>query len=147
MEKDNSSFIQPQPLIRTILEKTWVRDGEVHWTAFQPKKQDIKGISLFFEKREAGKRFNNPIFGLLNVYQDVVEKISNGDGFLKIVEDLDDPGHLTLIGIPYFYHLQNSPERTDLKKRSELIASEVADQASEINQYEPEGFSPKILLE
>lgn len=122
-----------------------MRDGEVHYTAFQPKKEDIKGVSLILGKKEAGKRFGKPLFGFLDVDAEAVEKIPNDEGFLKVVEDLDDPGHVSIIGIPYFYNIEK-PARTIMKRRSQEIAFEVALSASKINEYVPEGFPPEDLL-
>ncbi|HEX8197878.1 MAG TPA: hypothetical protein VF571_16930, partial [Pyrinomonadaceae bacterium] len=72
------------------MAKDWVVEGKPHYVAFQPRENlDINGVSLFFDKQEAGKRFTRPIFGFLDVNVEAVRRINaqTGTGHLDVIQD------------------------------------------------------------
>ncbi len=102
---------------------------------------------MFFDKQEAGKEFERPIFGFLTVHIGSVRKISiDEEDNLDIIQDRDK--HALIVGIPNFQLLsKDNPNRKSLKKKANLLALEIAEKASKTDEYIPEGFSPSDLLE
>lgn len=138
-----------QVLLRTLLSKRGVREGKPHFSAFMPKPKDKDGISLFYNEQEAGKRFENPIYGFLDVYVGSVRKIKHNEESLDVIQD--EEFHALIIGIPNFNLMPKDTKeqreaRKTVEKQAEVLTLVIAKQASKINSYVPEGFSPKDLL-